>query len=250
MDSTYYQTIFKRKSFHTFRNTGSEILTEEDLNAIKEAYGRFEKLCPDIRTAIRIVPAEKVHFLLGAEYCILIYSEKKDNYLMNAGYVGEQLDLYLVSQNIGPLWYGLGKPDEKVCDGMEFVIMIAIRKISDESKYRKNMFKAKRKPLSETWDGDSLQIGEIARFAPSACNTQPWFVRNENGKLTVFRYRRPNFMLGTPIVHYNRMDIGIYLCFLEMCMSEKGIRFRRELFIDNEKENKEYTKVAEYDFSG
>ena len=40
----------------------------------------------DIRTAIRIVPAAKVNFKRDAEYCILIYSEKKDNYLMNAGY--------------------------------------------------------------------------------------------------------------------------------------------------------------------
>ena len=139
MDESQYKTIFKRQSFHTFRGVGDETITSDELNAIKEAYDAFERLYPDIRTAIRIVPAEKVHFLRGAEYCILIYSEKKDNYLMNAGYVGEQLDLYLVSQNIGPLWYGLGKPDEKVCDGMEFVIMIAIRKISDESKYRKNM---------------------------------------------------------------------------------------------------------------
>ena len=43
----------------------------------------------------------------------MFYSENKDNYLTN-GYLGEILDLYLVSQNIGTLWYGLGKPMKNI----------------------------------------------------------------------------------------------------------------------------------------
>ena len=83
-----YQSIFKRKSFHLFRNVGAGIISSEELAEIKEAYENFESLYPDIRTAIKIVPAKQVNFKRDAEYCILIYSEKKDNYLMNAGYIG------------------------------------------------------------------------------------------------------------------------------------------------------------------
>ena len=43
------------------------------------------------------------------EKVILLYSEEKENYLMNIGYLGEQLDLYLASLNIGSLWFGLNK---------------------------------------------------------------------------------------------------------------------------------------------
>ena len=35
-------------------------------------------------------------------------------YLQNIGYLGEQLDLYLVSKNIGTLWFGIGKVEEKL----------------------------------------------------------------------------------------------------------------------------------------
>ena len=35
--------------------------------------------------------------------------------------------------------------------------------------------------------GETLGVAEIARFAPSACNSQPWYVKNEGGALTVFR---------------------------------------------------------------
>ena len=249
MNTEFYPMIFKRKSFHLFRNAGSEKLTPEELKDIEAAYADFEPLYPDIRTAIRIVPAAKVNFKRDAEYCILLYSEKKNNYLMNAGYTGEQLDLYLVSRNIGTLWFGIGRPDLASYDGMDFVIMIAIRKISDESKYRKDMFKSKRKPLEETWEGDPLGVADIVRFAPSACNSQPWFVRNDGEKLTVFRYKKPGkrgIMPAAAVAYYNRIDIGIYLCFLELCLTEKEIVFSRQLFLDSAGDDAEYSKVAEY----
>lgn len=242
-----YEAIFKRKSFHLFRGAGEDRLSQSELDAIIEAWQGFERLLPDIRTAVRIVPAKEVNFKRDAEYCIMIYSEKKDNYLMNAGYIGEQLDLWLVSHDIGSLWFGIGKPDERSYDGLEFVIMIAIHKVTDASKYRKDMFKAKRKPLEEVWSGDELGVADIARFAPSACNTQPWYVEYRDCHLNVFRYRKQGkrgIMPASSVSYYNRIDIGIYLCILEICLQKNGIRFERTLFTDNGGEE-EFTKVAE-----
>ena len=247
MDNLYYQTIFKRKSFHVFRSAGSEKISQAELEGIKEAFGSFESLYPDIRTAIRILPTAELNAKRDGEYCVLIYSEKKPNYLLNAGYIGEQLDLYLVRNNIGSLWYGIGKPDEPVYDGLDYVIMFVIRKVSDSSRYRKDMFKAKRKPLDEIWQGDTLGVGEIARFAPSACNSQPWRVRNENGALVVSRYKKPNKIGIMPpkfAFYFNRIDMGIFLCILEICMAERNIVASRELYVD-EADN-ELCPVAKY----
>lgn len=235
MDSGFYQTIFKRKSFHLFRNVGDEKLSEAELKGIETAWAGFEALYPDIRTAIRIVPSAQVSVKRDSEYSILIYSENKPNYLMNAGYLGEQLDLYLVRNNIGTLWFGLGKADEKSYDGLDYVIMLAVRKVSDESLYRKDMFKSKRKPLESVWAGDTLGIAETVRFAPSACNSQPWKARNENGVLTVFRStgeKRIGIMPPKMAKYFNRIDIGIFLCILEICMAEKGVSAERTLLPD------------------
>ena len=163
-NTSLYEAVFKRKSFHLFRGVGDDRLVKSELEAIVAAWKGFKRFLPEIRTAVRIVPARKVNFKHDAEYCILIYSEKKENYLMNAGYIGEQLDLWLVNHNIGSLWFGIGKPDEPSYDEMEFVIMIAIHKVTDCSRFRKDMFKAKRKPLDEIWSGDDLGIADIARF--------------------------------------------------------------------------------------
>lgn len=248
MKEDFFEVIFKRKSFHLFRGVGRDSITREELTDIEKSYADFDCLYPEIGTAIRIVPASKVNFKRDAEYCILIYSEEKENYLMNAGYVGEQLDLYLVQHNIGSLWYGIGKPDMPEYNGMKFVIMLAIHKVNDQSLYRKDMFKAKRKPFREVWSGDDPGIASVARFAPSACNSQPWFVENKDGKLTVYRTKKPGKRGILPvksISYFNRIDIGIYLCILEICMHHKEIGFTRELFIDRGGEA-ELTKVAEY----
>ncbi|MBQ2658748.1 MAG: nitroreductase [Erysipelotrichaceae bacterium] len=247
MDDRLYEMILKRKSFHLFRDLGDVSLTEADLSDILNVYDTLTPLYPEIRTMIRIVPAEDTSCNRGEEYCILFYSEKKDGYLQNIGYLGEQLDLYLVSKDIANLWFGIGKVEEKTYDGMDYVIMIAISKTSPD-KFRKDMFKSKRKHLDEIWEGPVIEgVSDIVRFAPSACNSQPWLVRNE-GELSVFRYKKPGkrgIMPVDKVSYYNRIDIGIFLCFLDILLSHKGIAYKRELFNDDG-EDREFTLNARY----
>lgn len=231
-----YPNIFKRKSFHLFRNVGEEKIDENELLNIQKAYESFTPLYPEIKTTIQIVEASKTTCKRGEEYCVLFYSEKKEGYLQNIGYLGEQLDLYLVSKNIGTLWFGIGKPDKITYDGLDYVIMIAINKIDDETKFRKDMFRSKRKNVEEIWQGEYIdKVTDIVRFTPSACNTQPWFVENKN-KLNVYRYKKPGkkgIMPKDKVSFYNRIDIGIFMCFLELCLNKQDISFERELFIDD-----------------
>ena len=77
MNNSFYEDIFKRKSFHLFRNVGTDKIEDNELKEIEHAFNNFDSLYPDIRTAIRILPASEVNFKRDAEYCILIYSEKK-----------------------------------------------------------------------------------------------------------------------------------------------------------------------------
>ena len=247
MEKDLYSMIFKRKSFHIFRDIG--IINATELRNIEEAYKTFTPLVSEIKTAIKIVPAEETTCKRGQEYCILLYSEKKENYLQNIGYIGEQLDLYLASLGIGALWFGIGKPDEPTYNGLDFVIMIAIAKMPKD-KFRKDMFKSKRKTLQEIWDGEYYQdIGNIVRFTPSACNTQPWKVSAEEKSLTIYRYKKPGkrgIMPADKVAYYTRIDIGIFLCFLELCLTEKGISFERELFTDTAEDECEEVLTAKY----
>lgn len=97
----YYEQIFKRKSFHIFKNT--EALADTDIEKLKAFIKSVKPLDSKIRTKICVVPESETTCKRGAEYYILFYSETKDEYLRNIGYIGEQIDLYLASENIGAL---------------------------------------------------------------------------------------------------------------------------------------------------
>lgn len=244
-----YDMIFKRKSFHIFRNVGDEKLTEDDLKDIRDAYKNIEPLYPEIKTDIRIVSADEKLLGRGAEYAIEIYSEIKDNYLMNTGYIGEMLDLYLVSKDIGSLWFGIGKPENKEYNGLSFVIMILIKKVDSSEKFRKDMFKSKRKSTEEIWHGEQIaKVSDISRFAPSACNSQPWRIKRDGDLLELYRYRKPGkvgIMPVNMVSTLNRIDIGIYICFLELCLKHEGYSFTKKLFVDEGSDN-EMTLNAKY----
>ena len=242
----YYKQLFKRKSFHFF--IGGEKTTEEDIASINEFIKTVKPLYPDIKTEIVVVKEKDTTCRRGADYCILFYSETKGEYLRNIGYIGEQIDLYLIENNIGALWFGIGKPKVQRNNDLEYVIMIAIKRMPENS-FRKDMFKSKRKAIEEIWSGEQLELTNIVRFAPSACNTQPWFMDNKDKELSVYRYKKPGkrgIMPVDKVMYYNRIDIGIFLFILETCLNKEGMAFQRELFNDLSDAEVEKTLVAKY----
>lgn len=232
MNKQLYKEIFRRKSYHTFRERSDESITKQELDDIYDAYKSFDSL-NDIKTDIKIVKASETTCHRNEEYCILLFSEVKDGYLQNIGYLGEQLDLYLVSKNIGSLWFGIAKSKE-VYNGLNYVIMIAIAKVNS---FRKDMFKAKRKDLDTIWNGDDLGVGNIVRFSPSACNSQPWYVENKDSRLYVYRRSKSGkvgIMPKNAAVYYNQIDIGIFMCILELCLLNEEYKYSRIIYKDNE----------------
>ena len=245
----YYKQIFKRKSFHIFKDT--DTLTDDEIHKLKEFIKKVKPLNAEIETEICIVPEKETTCKRGGEYCILFYSEFKDEYLQNIGFIGEQIDLYLASQNIGALWFGIGKPKNMQLNGLDFVIMISIAKMP-ENKFRKDMFKAKRKPLEEIWSGDTLGIAEIVRFTPSACNTQPWIVENTDNDLMIYRFKKPGkrgIMPAHKVRYYNKIDMGIFLFMLETCLEQNDFSYERTLFPDTTDDSIEKTLIARYSLS-
>ena len=244
----YYKQIFKRKSFHLFKDTGT--ITDAEIKGIEEFIKTVKPLDEEIETKICIVPESETTCKRGGQYCILFYSEVKDEYLRNVGYIGEQIDLYLASQNIGALWFGIGKPKNMQMNGLDFVIMISIAKMA-EDKFRKDMFKSKRKPMAEIWNGNTLGVAEIVRFAPSACNTQPWIVENTGNDLMVYRFKKPGkrgIMPSDKVRYYNKIDMGIFLFMLETCIEHENFTYDRTLFADTTDDSIEQTLIAKYSY--
>ena len=71
MDKKLYEMIFKRKSFHLFRNIGNEHITDNELKDIEEQFTKFKPLIDDINVKIKIV---KTLQLANEDKNIVFYS--------------------------------------------------------------------------------------------------------------------------------------------------------------------------------
>lgn len=235
-----YPMLFKRKSVREFHEDIR--MTQAEIDLIQKRISELEPLVEGIRINTKIVPASSTTCRIG-EYCILIFSEQKENWLQNVGYMFEQLDLYLASINIGTCWYGMGKTSEKAEEnGLKYAIMLAIGK-SEEEDFRTSFDGVSRMSAQEFWSGESIgDMAEVIRFAPSACNSQPWRVEHCENKLVVSRASKLQTRIPKAILNYfNTIDIGIFLCFVEIVLSHKGISFERSI-----KSKAEEPMVAEY----
>jgi nitroreductase len=239
----YYESIFRRRSMRKFDS--SLHLFEDDLIRIREQTEKLIPLDTGIKVIFELVARGETSAKWG-EYCLLMYSEKKPGYLINAGYMLQQMDLWFASQNIGACWYGMAKPESKKLSGLDYVIMLAFGR-STSGDFRTVADDFKRKDISEIWDGEFDPIVKTAvRLSPSACNSQPWRYISRGNSITVYRYTMAKSIMP-PVIkpYFNTIDIGISLCHLEAALEHEGYSFTREIFSVAEKEDG-LIKIAEY----
>lgn len=236
-----YNEIFRRKSFR--KETGLK-LTQCEINEIEQRITELRKLDGDIKTKIKIVKSDMTTANRG-EICIEFFSEKKDGYLLNAGYMLQQLELFLCSKNIGSCWMGMAKPDSDTCDGLDYVIMLACSK-AENGSFRKSVNDFDRKNVDEICEGNvDGTLVEAVRLAPSACNIQCWRIYGENGRITFFRNSRiKSFIPPQKLAFFNTIDMGIALCHAEIALENENYDFKRTVF--SQSDGDELIKIAEY----
>ena len=229
--------VYKRKSARKYSEAK---LTLEQLDQIKNYLQQAKPLIKDIKVEYEIVPCKDTNCKFNAEYCLIVYSEEANLWLANIGYILEQWDLYLASLNIGVCWYGMGKVDETEKNGLKYGIMLSFGKC-DEADFRTDESQFNRKKLSEIWHTDGEidnRVGEVARLAPSAVNSQPWKVEQQGNTLKVYRVKGKTPVLSNVLFkHWNKVDIGIFLCFVEIALDSYGYTFVRELHADTNNKN-------------
>ncbi len=218
---TLYDSIFVRKSTRKYQQ---QALASEQLSRIEAFVKDAKPLFPQIRTRIELVNASEVKGMVSAKapHYLLIYSEKADGYLTNAGFLLQQADLYLASLGLGSCWLGMAKAAAPAKDGLPFVIMLALGEAEGDPR-RQNVSEFNRKPLSVISTGQDERL-EAVRLAPSATNSQPWyFACTEDG---VYAYRQKLGALKAIMYEtMNQIDMGIALCHLWLASAHVGRTF-------------------------
>ncbi len=202
-----YQTIFKRKSVRKF---DLEPLDEGMLKEIEAFGSTLTRIKPSIRIEIKILTGDLLRGLykVQAPHYLAFYSDPRDGYMANAGFMLQQLDLFLSSKGLGCCWQGGIKPVGKAknASDLQYVIALAFGRPAQDL-YRKAVAEFKRKPLSNITDISNLDdLLEPARLAPSAMNTQSWYFTMNNHQINAYATK------STILSKMNQINVGIALC--------------------------------------
>lgn len=222
-----YEAIFSRKSIRRFL---WEKLEWEMISDILEYANNLPMLIKGIPVEYKLVSnIEKKQgfrgpFSVKAPYYLCISSEEKEDYLINAGYLMQQINLYIASKGLGACFLGAANPGKELKNTMkyEYVIALAFGKTSDP--VFRDSSQAKRLPESdvvvykEEVSSDIKQILTAARLAPSSINSQPWrFVVYKN---RIHIFAKKNNKLFTYMDYYKMINMGIMLCNLLLAAEE------------------------------
>jgi nitroreductase len=212
-----YQAIFRRKSVRKFE---SSPLDQDTIASITSQFSSLTPMLEGIRTEVTLMTGEQVHglFKVDAPHFIALFSEPKEGYLLNAGFMVQQLDLFLSAKGIGSCWQGGPKPTKmaRAASGLEFVVLLAFGKPA-EKVHRESISEFKRDPMSKITSIKGMDdLLEPARIAPSGMNGQPWFFNDGNGMINAYCHKA---VVGN---HMNQIGVGIALSHIWLAARHKG----------------------------
>ncbi len=223
---TRKEAIISRRAVR--RYTG-EPIAESIIDNILEFITQVKPLHDDIRTTIEIIDSEDFEAAFSsfigprASHYLVIRSAKKEGYLENAGYIGQQIVLYMTELGIGSCWCGSYKQKyEDEAGQLPYVVCVCFGR-SDNSPPRRSAEEAKRKHLHELVFGkistNLLDLLEAGRLAPSALNAQPVRYRTQGSNIYIYRK-----IALLPFLDSTRgIDVGIAMANMYVASGEECI---------------------------
>ena len=238
LDASLYPSMFTRQSTRTH---SGKTLPEEVLAKIKEYIENLVPMDTTVGYKFTVEPQNDATYRVNAFYDGTLYGN------INVGFMLQQLDLYLQTQNIGSLWVGMsGKPKGwEAHKPLEYSICLVFG--SPKGKVRRVSGSGfKRKPITDVISDAGLQdVFEPVRLAPSAANRQPWFFDAISDKrIHAYCVQQP-FLLERIFKKLNQIDMGIVLLHAALALQHVGFDFELSM-LDPAPTKQGYTYIATF----
>ncbi len=221
-----FEAIFSRRSIRHFlyERLEWEVIADileyaNDLPMLIEGIAVEFKLVSNIETK----QGFRGPFNVKAPYYLCISSEVKEDYLLNAGYLMQQLNLYIATKGLGSCFL-IAVPGKGLKDTMKYDYVITLAFGKTTLPLYRNSSDAKRLPedkvvvYKEPVTPDIKQVLEAARLAPSGYNNQPWrFVVYKN---RIHIFARKNLLFAKALDNAKMVDMGIMMANLTIAAEE------------------------------
>lgn len=222
-----YEAIFARKSITKY---SMEKLDDSIFINILGFANSLTSLSKDLKVEYSIVEHDQVQHSvktfnqIKAPYYLLFYSNKGKDYELNAGFLMEQITLYLTAKGIGSCYcMNLNVKGNHTQDtSLEYMIGLAFGK-SEGEVYRQSS-KVKRLPLSdiafvkEDISKNTRSILNAVRMSPSNMNSQPWRLVVYDNRIHIFC--KKNIFFRSVLKENKMIDIGVSLAHLFVAAEE------------------------------
>jgi len=217
-----YKQIFLRKSVRKYDMTP---LPEAELREIEDFICGMRPLLSDVAIGHRILGPGEVKGLFGikAPHYVVISGKPHPQRDLCAGFLFQQLDLYLSARGIGACWLGVTKGREKPSGEVDILSICFGRPVDSATRITAEF---QRKELTEISSGEDPRL-EAARLAPSGRNLQPWHFIVADGAIHV--YQAIPGKLWAKLYGLDKLDVGIALCHLALATEAEGGTFRFEI---------------------
>lgn len=176
-----YEAIGSRQSIRKYENKEIPEKLKNQLLAFGETVSRLnDRIGTEMEILDNIKGKADIKglFRVEAPYYLVLYSVPEEGYARNAGYMMEQIVLYLTTKGLGCCYLGGSKVKRSSVTGKVQVMLLAFG--YPKGKLLRESPLAKRQPLNELCTfkeeaGEQMRtVLRAARLAPSAFNSQPW----------------------------------------------------------------------------
>ena len=235
--------IRRRKSVRTF---DGKPLSVEDRSAL-EAYMDSPTNPFSVPITFRLLDAKEYGLsspvIVGANTYLAAKVEKVPNFEIAYGYSFEKVCLYALSRGIGTVMLAASlsraafEKAMEVKDGEVMPVASPVgypaeKKSIRESLMRKGLKADDRKPFEQLFfEGDFghplpqanrwAKALEMARWAPSAGNSQPWRAVADGDSVHFYEAKS---MKDSPLGDIQKVDVGIALAHFDMTLEEEGVK--------------------------
>ena len=221
-----FEAIFSRRSIRHFKQ---EKLEWDVIAGLLDYANSLPMLIEGIAVEFKLVSNIEAKqgfsgpFNVKAPYYLCISSEVKEDYLLNAGYLMQEMNLYLASKGYGTCFL-VAYPGSSLKATMKYEYVVALAFGNTRSNLYRDSAKAKRLPedeiivYKEEVTPDIKQVLSAARLAPSALNSQPWRFVVYKGRVHVFA--KKNLFIAKTLDYNKMIDMGIMMANLLLTAEE------------------------------
>lgn len=216
-----YNSIFQRKSCREYVETP---LADGQLKDIRSAIEGFKPLYPDVPLDYRFATETKGMFRIKAPHYLVISGQGKEGEMESAGFLFQQLALWLDASELGCVWLGQAKDVQRNKSGKDIITIAFGQTVGSPHR---DMSKFKRKPIEEVTNAPGDVCVEAVHLAPSGMNQQPWYLEKQEEKVLLYeQVLKPPLSL---VYKKTRVDMGIALCHCALASEHigKAFTFRR-----------------------